>query len=70
LVVINNAYNIPGGKPEDKGPLQGNIRNRADDIKMNLTGNEFECVEDCVLVAQDIGQLRALAKMLMNFNVS
>jgi hypothetical protein len=61
-----NAYRILVGMAEGKSPLRRLCRRRVDNIKTDLTEIEWSCM-DCVGVAQDRDQCRALVNTVMNF---
>jgi hypothetical protein len=56
------------GKPEGKRPL-GRPRHRWDNIKMDLREIEWDGM-DCIDVAQDRDQCRAIVNRVMNLRVS
>jgi hypothetical protein len=63
-----NAYKILVGKPEGKSPLGRPRRRWVDNIKMYL--REIGCDgRDCIELAQDRDQWRALVNTMMNLRV-
>jgi hypothetical protein len=62
-----NAYRILVGKPEGKRPL-GRPRRRWEDIRMDLRGKGWGDM-DCIDLAQDGDQWRALVNTVMNLRV-
>jgi hypothetical protein len=65
---VRNAYAIFVGIPEGKRPF-GKLRRRwEENIKMDFRETEWEGV-DCIHLAQDKGQWRALVNTIMNFRV-
>jgi hypothetical protein len=65
---MRNAYNILVGKPEGKRILGRPRRIREDNIKMYLRERGWEGV-DCMNLAQDRNQWRALVNTVMNLRV-
>jgi hypothetical protein len=63
-----NAYRILVGKPEGKGPLGRPRRRWVDNIKMHLRQIGWDGV-DCIELAQDRDQWRALVNTVMNLRV-
>jgi hypothetical protein len=63
-----NSYRILVGKPEGKRPLGRPRREWVNNIKMDL--REIGCDGvDCIGLAQDRDQWKALVNMVMNFRV-
>jgi hypothetical protein len=64
-----NAYRIYVGKPEGNRP-PGRPRSRWEDIIIiDLREREWEFVIECIHLAQDGDQWRALVDTVMNFRV-
>jgi hypothetical protein len=63
-----NAYRILVGKPEGKRPLGRPTRRWVDNIKMDLRNIEWDGV-DCIELAQDRDQWRALVNTVINLRV-
>jgi hypothetical protein len=60
-----NAYRILVGKPDGKEPLGRPKRRWVDDIKMDLREEGLDGM-DCIDLAQDRDQWRALVNTVMN----
>jgi hypothetical protein len=60
-----NGSRIFVGKPEGKRPLERQRHRWVDNIKMDLRDRMGWCI-DCIHLAQDRGQWRALANTVMN----
>jgi hypothetical protein len=63
-----NAYRILVGKPEGKRPLGRPRRRWVDNIKMDLKERGWDGV-DCIDLAHDRNQWRALVNTVMNLRV-
>jgi hypothetical protein len=63
-----NAYRILVGKPEGKRPLRRPRRRWVDDIKMDHREIRWHSV-DCIDMAQDRDQWRALVNTVLNLRV-
>jgi hypothetical protein len=63
-----NIYRIFVGKPEGKRPLGRLIRRWVDNIKMDLREIGWDAM-DCIFLAQDRDQWRALVNTVMNLRV-
>jgi hypothetical protein len=63
-----NAYMILGGKPEGKRPLGRPRRRWLYNIKIDLRAIEWDGM-DCIDLAQDRDQWRALVNTVMNLPV-
>jgi hypothetical protein len=63
-----NAYNIFVGRPEGKRPLERPWCRWEDNIRMDLTEIGWEGV-DCVHLAKDRHQWRAVVNTVMNLRV-
>jgi hypothetical protein len=63
-----NEYRILMGKPEGKRPLRRPRRRWMNNINMDLTDIGWDGI-DWIDLAQDKGQLRALANTIMNLRV-
>jgi hypothetical protein len=63
-----NIYSILVGKPKGKRPLGRPRRRWVDNIKMDLRETRWVGM-DCIDLAQDRNQWRALVNMVMNFRV-
>jgi hypothetical protein len=63
-----NAYRILVGNREGKRPLGRPRRRRVDNIKMNLREIGWDSM-DCIDLAQDRDQWRALVNTVMNLRV-
>jgi hypothetical protein len=64
-----NAYRILVGKPEGKGPLGKQRYRWVDSSKMDFREIELDCM-DCIDVAQDRDQRRALVNTVLNLRVT
>jgi hypothetical protein len=64
----SNAYRILVGKPEGKRPLGRPRRRWVDNIKIDLREIGMDGV-DCMELAQDRDQWRALVNTVMNLRV-
>jgi hypothetical protein len=65
---MRNAYNIFVGKPKGKRPLERPRSKWEDNIRMDF--REIECEDvDCVHLAQDRDQWRALLNTSVNLRV-
>jgi hypothetical protein len=65
---IRNAYRILLGKPGEKKPLRGPRHRWEDNIKIDLRETGWDCM-DCINLAQDRDQLRALVNTVMKLRV-
>jgi hypothetical protein len=65
---MKNAYKVLVGKPEGKRPLGRPGRKWDDNIRMNLRNIGWEGV-DCIHLAQDRDQWRAVVNTVINFRV-
>jgi hypothetical protein len=65
---MKNAYNISVGKPEGKRLFARPRRRWEDNIRMDITEIEWECV-DWMYLAQDKDQWRALVNTVMNLRL-
>jgi hypothetical protein len=63
-----NAYRILVKKPEGKKPLGRLTRRLVDNIKMDPRVIEWDGM-DCIDLAQDWGQCKALVNRVMNLRV-
>jgi hypothetical protein len=63
-----NAYRLMVEKPEGKMPLGGLRRRWVNNIKMDLLGIGWGCV-DCISLAQDRDNWRALVNSILNLRV-
>jgi hypothetical protein len=63
-----NAYKILVGTPEGKIPLGRQTRRWVDNIKMDLREIRWDSM-DCINLAQDRDQWRALVNAVMNLRV-
>jgi hypothetical protein len=68
MVVKKNTYIILVGKPEGKRPLGRPRFEWVDNIKTDLKETEWDCM-DCIDLAQDRDQWRALVNTVMNLRV-
>jgi hypothetical protein len=67
-VYTRKAYRISAGKPEGKRPLRRPRRKWVDNIKMDLREVGWDGM-DCINLAQDRDQWRALVNTVMNLQI-
>jgi hypothetical protein len=66
---MRNVCTVLVGKPDGKRPLGRPMCRWEDNIKMDLSEVEWECVVDWMNLAQDRDQWQALVNTVMNIRV-